>query len=199
MPKVGMQPIRTSALINAVIAEIGESGTMEVTVSQIAKRAGMSSALAHHYFGNKTSMFTAAMRHILTQYGTEIRTQLIGKSDPKERLETIIKTSFSPENMRPETVSAWLNFYVYAQRSGEVSRLLRVYHRRLRSNLLSELRKITPSKAEKIAEGIAACIDGAYVRWVLCDKNDRPDTPSETALSFLELSLAEAKAAQTHK
>ncbi|MGB0904735.1 MAG: transcriptional regulator BetI, partial [Mangrovicoccus sp.] len=41
MPKLGMQPIRTTALINAVINEIGETGNMDVTVSQIAKRAGM--------------------------------------------------------------------------------------------------------------------------------------------------------------
>ena len=41
MPKLGMQPIRSHALIEAVIAEIGETGTMEVTVSQIARRAGM--------------------------------------------------------------------------------------------------------------------------------------------------------------
>ncbi|MDG1319155.1 MAG: TetR family transcriptional regulator, partial [Paracoccaceae bacterium] len=51
MPKVGMEPIRRAALVKATIAEIGEAGTLDVTVSQIAKRAGMSSGLAHHYFG----------------------------------------------------------------------------------------------------------------------------------------------------
>ena len=48
MPKVGMEPIRRAALVEATIAAIGEAGSLEVTVSQIAKRAGMSSALAHH-------------------------------------------------------------------------------------------------------------------------------------------------------
>ena len=47
MPKVGMEPIRRSALVKATIAEIGEAQSLDVTVSQIAKRAGMSSALAH--------------------------------------------------------------------------------------------------------------------------------------------------------
>ncbi|MBS0565011.1 MAG: transcriptional regulator BetI, partial [Proteobacteria bacterium] len=46
MPKVGMEPIRKAALVKATIVEIGRTGSLDVTVSQIAKRAGMSSALA---------------------------------------------------------------------------------------------------------------------------------------------------------
>ena len=40
MPKVGMEPIRKAALVKATIAEIGRAGSLDVTVSQIAKRAG---------------------------------------------------------------------------------------------------------------------------------------------------------------
>ena len=54
MPKVGMEPIRRGALVQATIHEIGRAGSLDVTVTQIAKRAGMSSALAHHYFGAKS-------------------------------------------------------------------------------------------------------------------------------------------------
>ncbi|MBT3465617.1 MAG: TetR family transcriptional regulator, partial [Rhodobacteraceae bacterium] len=72
MPKVGMEPIRRSALVQATIAEIGAAGNLEVTVGQIAKRAGMSTALAHHYFGGKDQIFLAAMRHILREFGTEV-------------------------------------------------------------------------------------------------------------------------------
>ena len=59
MPKVGMEPIRRKALVDATIVEIGRMGSLDVTVSQIAKRAGMSSALAHHYFGGKDQIFLA--------------------------------------------------------------------------------------------------------------------------------------------
>ena len=67
MPKVGMEPIRRSALVKATIAEIGAAGNLDVTVGQIAKRAGMSTTLAHHYFGGKDQIFLAAMRHILRE------------------------------------------------------------------------------------------------------------------------------------
>ena len=65
MPKLGMEPIRRAALVKATIDEIGAVGNLDVTVSNIAKRAGMSSALAHHYFGGKDQIFLAAMRHTL--------------------------------------------------------------------------------------------------------------------------------------
>ena len=42
MPKLGMEPIRKAALVKATITEIGRVGSLDVTVSQIAKRAGMS-------------------------------------------------------------------------------------------------------------------------------------------------------------
>ncbi len=46
MPKLGMEPIRKEALVKATIVEIGRTGSLDVTVSQIARRAGMSPALA---------------------------------------------------------------------------------------------------------------------------------------------------------
>ena len=57
MPKLGAEPIRKAALINATIFEVGRAGSLDVTVAQIARRAGMSPALAHHYFGSKDQLF----------------------------------------------------------------------------------------------------------------------------------------------
>jgi TetR/AcrR family transcriptional repressor of bet genes len=150
MPKLGMEPIRRSALVEATIHEIGARGTLDVTVSQIARRAGMSPALAHHYFGSKEQIFTAAMRHILSLYGAEVRGALIMAKTPRERIEAIIRASFSPRQFRPETVSAWLNFYVQAQKSNEAKRLLNVYQRRLRSNLNHAFRQIAPGEARPL-------------------------------------------------
>ena len=73
MPKLGMEPIRRQALVEATIAEIGAVGTLDVTVAQIARRAGMSSALAHHYFGGKEQIFLAAMRHVMSVYAAEVK------------------------------------------------------------------------------------------------------------------------------
>ena len=73
MPKVGMEPLRRKALIDATISAIGERGSLDVTMSEIAGRAGVSSALAHHYFGAKDELLLATMRHILAELTADTR------------------------------------------------------------------------------------------------------------------------------
>ena len=185
MPKLGMKPIRKEALVKATIVEIGRTGSLDVTVSQIAKRAGMSSALAHHYFGSKEEMFLAAMRHIMTLYGAEVRGALAAAEGPEGRIRAILRASFSPGNFRREAVSAWLNFWVLAQTVPEAKRLLAVYQRRLRSNLLAGLRPLVGDRAEGMAESLGALIDGLYLREVL--KSGPPDGAAAVALALRHL------------
>lgn len=189
MPKIGMEPIRKAALVKATIVEIGRAGSLDVTVSQIAKRAGMSSALAHHYFGGKEDMFLAAMRHILSLYGAEVRGALAAAADhPEARLQAIVRASFSPGNFRREAVGAWLNFYVLAQTVPEARRLLRVYQRRLRSNLLNCLRPLVGPRATTVAAAMGALMDGVYLREAL--KEGPPDSVAAVAV-VMELVTSE--------
>ncbi|QOL81140.1 transcriptional regulator BetI [Pseudooceanicola spongiae] len=168
MPKVGMEPVRKKALIHATIAEIGEAGTLEVTVSQIAKRAGMSSALAHHYFGSKEQMFLATMRYVMREYGETVLSNLKAATTPEARIRAITDSSFDSSQFEREVIAAWLNFYVRALRSDQTRRLLQVYARRLHSNLIHDLKKLfEPEIAEEIAQGLASLIDGFYVRSAL--------------------------------
>ncbi|MBT8409080.1 MAG: transcriptional regulator BetI [Alphaproteobacteria bacterium] len=173
MPKLGMEPIRRDALVRATITEIGAKGSLDVTVGQIAARAGVSSGLAHHYFGSKTRIFMAAMRHILAEYGRSVRTALSRAETPQERLHAILATSLAPGNFSPDTVAAWLNFYVQAQTMPEAQRLLRIYHARLRSNLVHALSPLVGQKAPAQADILAALIDGIYIRSALAPHGAR--------------------------
>jgi TetR/AcrR family transcriptional repressor of bet genes len=189
MPKIGMEPIRRTALVEATISEIGAHGSLDVTVAQIARRAGMSSALAHHYFGSKEAMFAAAMRHILSLYGAEVRGALIMAKTPRDRIEAIIRASFTPAQFRGEMVSAWLNFYVQAQRSDEARRLLHIYQRRLRSNLHHAFRALAPAEARTLTRGLAAMIDGLYIRQALREGPMQPGLAIDVLLHYLDTSL----------
>ena len=193
MPKVGMEPIRRAALVQATIDEIGASGSLDVTVSQIAKRAGMSSALAHHYFGGKEQIFLAAMRHTLAVYAAEVRGALVMADGPRSRIEAIVRAGFGTTNFRREVVSAWLNFYVLAQTSGEAGRLLNVYQRRLHANLLYNLRPLVGDKAEEVAQRIGGLIDGIYLREALGTKTTNGSKATALVLAALDLELGQGK------
>ncbi|MCA1336723.1 transcriptional regulator BetI [Pseudooceanicola marinus] len=190
MPKVGMEPVRKQALIEACITEIGQAGTLDVTVSQIAKRAGMSSALAHHYFGSKEQIFLATMRYVLRLWGETVRRNLAQASTPAERVLAISDSSFDSNQFEREVVAAWLNFYVRALHSADTRRLLNIYAHRLQSNLLYDLRKIFPTDiAVEIAQGIAALIDGFYIRSALQDSVPERAKIKATIADYLTLWL----------
>lgn len=190
VPKLGMEPLRRAALVEATIHEIGAHGTLDVTVGAIAKRAGMSSALAHHYFGGKEQIFLAAMRHTLTVFGTEVRAALVTAETDTARVEAIVRASFSSSNFRPEVIAAWLNFYVLAQTVPEAKRLLTIYQARIRSNLVYSLRPLIGARASQAASRIAAMIDGVYLRQSLVKA--RPDQ-SEAAGQVIDYLYFELK------
>lgn len=166
MPKVGMEPIRRSALVQATIAEVGAAHSLDVTVGQIAKRAGMSTALAHHYFGGKDQIFLAAMRHILSEYKAEVLRRLSVARTPRDRAAALIIASFDETCFAPATISAWMTLYAGSRTNSGTKRLLRVYQRRLRSNLTHALRGAS-DRPQDAAETLAALIDGLYLRAAL--------------------------------
>lgn len=187
MPKLGMEPIRRTALVEATIAELASKGSLDVTVGQIAKRAGMSTALAHHYFGGKDQIFLAAMRQILRDFGSEVRRGLTAADGSKARAVALIEASFSPTCFSPKTVSAWMTLYAQAQTNPDMLRLLTLYQRRLKSNLCHALRPLT-DRPEAHAETLAALIDGLYLRAAL-SRSQSPDAARRMTLEMLDTLL----------
>lgn len=192
MPKVGMQEIRKRELIDAVIRAIHARGSLEVTVSEIARRAGVSQGLAHHYFGSKEKLIISAMRHLLDEFGAAVREALPSARQPRERVSAIIRCSLGPEQFAPETVSAWLIFYVHAHRSQEARRLLSIYTARLNSNLRYALRPLVGDRAVMVAEAVSALIDGFYIRNALRDGKGEDGEAIEVTEDYVDLQIARA-------
>ena len=183
MPRIGMEPLRRKALISAAIEAIHARGMGQVTMGEIARRAGVSAALAHHYFGGKDQLLLATMRHLLSELSNEIQARLAEAHTPEERLSAVIRGNFAAGQFRPAAISAWLAFYVQAQTDPEARRLLRVYTRRLESNLVHALRDLTTrERAARVAETAAALIDGVWIRRSLAERSPDP----EEAARFVE-------------
>ena len=184
MPKVGMEPLRKEAIVRATIAEIGEARSLDVTVTKIANRAGMSSALAHHYFGGKDQIFLAAMRQLMRDFGDEVLEELADAS-PETRADAIVRACFKSSCFTAEGISAWISFYGLVQTQPDAMRLCRIYQARLRSNLTHALRGQIPNP-NGAAETLSALIDGLYLRAVL-EEHPNADQAAAQALAMLTL------------
>jgi TetR/AcrR family transcriptional repressor of bet genes len=187
MPKLGMEPLRRRQLVEAAIEAIHDRGMNGLTMGDIARRAGVSPALAHHYFGSKDELLGATLRHLLADFAVGIRHRLACSGDPRQRLQALIAGSFGPDQFRPAVISAWLAFYMQSLHDPDAARLLSVYLKRLEANLRHDLRALMPAEqAATAARGIAAMIDGLWLRAALPTLHISPEAAVALVADYLD-------------
>lgn len=181
MSRPASGPERKQALIEAAIEMFGAHGTLEVPVKDIARLAGMSPALAFHYFGGKDEIVVETMRHLLREFSSEAKAGLARAQTPAGRADAIIQASFAPSQFERKTIAAWLVFYLHAYSSPGAKRILQIYTARLRSNLVHALRPAAGGeRAAELAEILGSLIDGIYIRHALRKRG--PDAARAIAL-----------------
>ncbi len=191
MPKRGMKPIRRQQLIDAAIASIHEHGFSSATVARIARKAGVSTGIVHHYFADKNDLLAATMRAMLDILRREAVERMRVAKSPTARIYAIIHASYGDEQFAEEVFSAWLALYGNARDSAKLQRILRIYHRRLHSNLLYNLIPlIGRQRAEDVALGIGALIDGLWLRYALTGRPDDAETPRALTRAYADAMIA---------
>ncbi|UPQ89748.1 transcriptional regulator BetI [Vibrio sinaloensis] len=170
MPKVGMPSIRKPQLVNATMSVIDRVGLHAASIALIAKEAGVSTGIINHYFGGKHGLLEETMREILRQLSQTVTAKL--KALPKEahqqRINAIVDGNFVGFQAENKVAKTWLAFWSYSVHDPELKRLQRVNEKRLLSHLKIELKALFDNEqAETIANGIAALIDGIWLRGTL--------------------------------
>lgn len=86
-----MSPTRSSeALIAAALELIAENGIDALTLSQVARRAGVSRATAYREFGDKDGLLAAVAQHEIARMATETFGGLALDADPAELVAAVI-------------------------------------------------------------------------------------------------------------
>ena len=191
MPKVGMQPIRRQQLIDATLAAVNELGFAEASISQIAQRAGVSTGIISHYFQGKNGLIEATMRYLLQQLGksvAEIKSQV--NDAPEQRLLAIVRGNFTAPQTDKAVMKVWLAFWASSLHQPDLHRLQQINHYRLHSNLKYEfMKKLSKDQAEKAAQGLAALIDGFWLRGALVIGEIDPELPIELCSEYIRQQL----------
>lgn len=173
MPKVGIQPIRRRQLIDATLQTINEVGLHYATIAQIAKRAGVSTGIISHYFGDKNGLLEATMRDITTQLRHAVLSRLtaVPTADTKGRLLAIVEGNFDESQIQVAAMKAWLDFWASSMHQPMLHRLQRASSRRLLSTLIAEFNRELPREKARLAGyGLSALIDGLWLRAALSGK-----------------------------
>jgi betaine-aldehyde dehydrogenase len=187
---------RRRQLVEVTIDSLAELGYVGTTLAQIAIRAGVSTGLVAHYFGDKDGLLDATFRSLARRVGNQVRARLRQVSTPRGRIQAVIDANLAPEEFEQRTGTAWLAFWGQVLHVESLKRVQSVYQRRMLSNLRSSLKKLVPAdEAQRLAAMIAAMIDGVWLRAALSGWHEA-DSESARALltAFVDGRLSQAAA-----
>lgn len=157
--------IRRRELAESAFLTLQEYGFKGTTIQRVSERAGMSHGLVHHYFKSKDDLLEAAVRLTNERITADVLRLLKLSRTPRERLTAVIEGNFAPSVFSREVAQGWAACCGEAAFDERFGRILRMIGRRLRTNLLFDLKKLLPaSRAETVASGIAMMIDGAWLK-----------------------------------
>ncbi len=165
MPKVGMEPIRKQQVIEATMSCIHEDGVAKASLGAIANRAGITSGLILHYFGDKEGLFEVVYRELYKRLAAETLRRLKLANSANERLLAVLESQVCNQMVEPKIVATWFALGAKATESPVLAQMEKVNSRRLKSNIVHELRAIGYPKdtANEIAGELRALIYGLWV------------------------------------
>jgi AcrR family transcriptional regulator len=145
---------RRSAILDAVVRVIIDIGYTDMTVADVAKQAGVSTALVHYHFDSKAALITAALR-VASDEDKQLRDSIVAAGGPAiRRLDRVLCGSL-PDDPAPD--ASWL---LWIETWGETRR--RPELREVMADLNAHERDVV---LELLAEGEAAdefrCADHA--------------------------------------
>jgi TetR/AcrR family transcriptional repressor of bet genes len=193
MPKVGMQPIRRSQLIAATLEAIDQVGMSDASIAYIARLAGLSNGIISHYFRDKNGLLEATMRHLMQalRHGVRERRAALADPSPRAHLHAIIEANFDASQVSGAAMKTWLAFWATSMHQPSLQRLQRINDRRLYSNLCGEFGRALPLPlARAAARGLAALIDGLWLRGALSGKAFDTDQALQIAYDYVDRQLS---------
>ncbi|AIR89084.1 transcriptional regulator BetI [Pseudomonas cremoricolorata] len=194
MPKVGMQPIRRQQLIEATLQAVDQVGLGDASIALIARLAGVSNGIISHYFRDKNGLIAATMRYIMNMLneGVIARRQALADTSPRAQLQVIIEGNFDASQVTGPAMKTWLAFWASSMHQPSLHRLQRINDHRLYSNLCYQFRQVLPlDEARSAARGLAALIDGLWLRGAL--SGDAFDTAQAVRIAYEYMDLQLAK------
>jgi TetR/AcrR family transcriptional repressor of bet genes len=187
-----MQPIRRSQLIHATLEAVDQVG-MDASIALIARLAGVSNGIISHYFQDKNGLLEATMRHLMTALSLSVRDRrlLLEDLSPRAQIRTIIEGNFDDSQVNGPAMKTWLAFWASSMHQPSLRRLQRINDHRLYSNICCEFRRVMPiAEARTAARGLAALIDGLWLRGALSGEAFDTQQALQIAFDYLDQQLA---------
>jgi AcrR family transcriptional regulator len=147
---------RKRQITRAAYEIIAEKGYNNFTMMDIAKRAGVSSGLIHHYFKDKENMLVTLLREMQQNIRQSLEQSIGLAADPREKLEIFMDQAFGLVENEKEYIYVTFDFLTQIKFNERMQRILSKLYRGYRETIVMILR-------EGKARGIFNEVDEHYV------------------------------------
>lgn len=123
MPEEAERPPRKQArearklqLIEATISVLARQGYARMTLTEVARQAGLSHGLVNFHFSTKERLLAETLGYLAEEYRENwLRALDLAPASAAGRLHAMLIADFEPKICTPERLSAWCSFWGEAQ------------------------------------------------------------------------------------
>ncbi len=115
-PRKLSREARQTQLIEATIEVLASNGFARTTLSDVARKAGISHGLVNFHFTSKESLLAETLGYLSDEYFANWTGALAGAGEaPAAQLEALIRADFEPAICTGARLGAWVSFWGEAQ------------------------------------------------------------------------------------
>ncbi|VEG51454.1 TetR family transcriptional regulator [Mycolicibacterium aurum] len=195
---------RRIEMLRAAAELICERGFGDTRIADVAKRAGVSSALVIYYFGTRDRLLVDALRHSEESFYEAAEKMLAVTPSLRERLSLLIRWTCVPEadDEIPGAWGLWFDLWAQAFRHSEIKAGRVELDARWRTMIVDAVRSAEDDEVDNtvnprlFALEFAALLDGLSIQVALEDPEIDSEVAYDIAMRFAERELNLAPAAE---
>ncbi|MCX6005380.1 MAG: TetR/AcrR family transcriptional regulator [Chloroflexi bacterium] len=126
--------VRKKQITRAAYEVIAEKGYYNFTMMDIAKRAGVSSGLIHHYFKDKENMLVTLLREMQQDIRAKLEKATEHIKDPRQKLDIFMNQAFDLVESDREYVYVIFDFLTQIKYNDRMKRILTKLYRGYRDS-----------------------------------------------------------------
>ena len=163
---------RRLMLYKAAFREVAEQGFAEVTLDDIAHRAGVSKGITLYYFSSKEDLFRRLFGWLVDSIHARMREAVSERSDPVEKVRALVAITFPSPSKNRAFFRAFVDFCgLAARREGfrEVSARFYGGCREIDGTIIEEgIRRgvFIPRERGSASSTVRAIFDGLMMQWL---------------------------------
>lgn len=115
-PRTQSRDTRRIQLIEATISALADRGFSRTTLTEVARRAGLSHGLVLFHFQSKENLLAETLDYLSEEYRTNWQAALAAAgSAPEAQLLALVRADFSATVCTPDRLSSWCAFWGESQ------------------------------------------------------------------------------------